>query len=371
MDRLIKHLFLVLLLAITFAACNEDGENDTCTAFQDEVTLFHNMADERIIPGYTQFLGSLNDLEEAIGDFLLDLSEANLTIAQEKFKNAYLDWQVVAPFEFGPAETLFLRNSINNFPINLEEMEELMNAEIRNFEQPDRFDKGFPALDYLLFGSGASQSEIVAFFTGTEGEKNRSFLHSVVINMILKTSGVLTKWEDEYRASFVVNQGTAAGGSLSLLLNNLNQHYEIIKRDAIGIPSGILTLGFPNPETVEGYYSRMSVELAATALESNYDLFMGNDLSGNNGLGFDDILIEIDARKEDGSLAELIKGNYENAITQVQSLASPLSITVSEDQASVENTYRSISQQLVNIKTDLPSILCISITYIDNPSDSD
>ena len=54
-------------------------------------------------------------------------------------------------------------------------------------------------------------------------------------------------WTNGYDETFINNTGTAAGTSLSLIINGLNENYEMIKREKLGVPSGVLTLDFPNP----------------------------------------------------------------------------------------------------------------------------
>ena len=82
-------------------------------------------------------------------------------------------------------------------------------------------------------------------------------------------------------------------------------------------------------------------------------------------------LIKINAEKNGQSLNDLIKAQFTAAIDAVKNTPAPLHDTVVNDNETVVNAYNEITKQLVNIKTDLPSVLCVSITYIDNPSDSD
>ena len=198
-----------------------------------------------------------------------------------------------------------------------------------------------------------------------------TYLLDVVADIKQRVDDTYSAWTNGYRETFVANTGTAAGTSLSLLTNQLNQHYEAIKRDKIGIPSGALTLGFTNPESVEAYYSGYSIELAVAALNSSRQLYLGNAMDGTAGIGFDDYLTEIGAEKSGIPLDEIIQQQYTATIAAVAGLANPLSATVDTDTESVVSAYNETVKQIVNIKTDMPSVLCVAITYIDNPSDSD
>ena len=52
-------------------------------------------------------------------------------------------------------------------------------------------------------------------------------------------------------------------------------------------------------------------------------------------------------------------------------LNSSLDAAVINEEAAVSELYQSMSSYVVLAKTDMPTALCISITYVDNPSDSD
>jgi len=366
--RLTTFLFLLLasLSIISFSACQDDDatEQSLCSSDFDQAAMFQNIADQLIIPSYDRFQESVNDLQVMVETFTANPDVSNLEQARTAFKTAYLSWQEVAQYNFGPAEQVFLRSSLNNFPTNVQAIENNINTGAYDFDQPDKYDKGFPAIDYILFGTGDTAESTVDFLTSNTAYLD--YLNALVLDMKSRMDKTVEGWADGYKQDFIANTGTAAGTSLSLLINNLNQNYELIKREKIGVPSGVLSLGFTNPENVEALYSGISIELASKALEATQLLYKGGD-----DLGLDDYLIEVKAEKDGMPLDDLIQARFEAAISTVAALAGPLSMTVDEDQAAVENAYNEIVKQLVNIKTDLPSVLCVSITYIDNPSDSD
>ena len=67
---------------------------------------------------------SLSDLILELNNF--DPAElSSLEMLQEKFINAYLSWQTVSAFEFGPAgeTSALLRSNINTFPTNSTKIE--------------------------------------------------------------------------------------------------------------------------------------------------------------------------------------------------------------------------------------------------------
>ena len=248
-----------------------------------------------------------------------------------------LDWQRVAQFEFGPAEKVFLRNSLNNFPLNEEALEINIQSESFNADNPETYDKGFPALDYLLYKDDFMTT--LAFYQSPTAELHKRYLTKVINDIHSRIAQTYKGWMEGYADTFINNTGTAAGSALSLIINNLNQNYELIKREKIGIPSGVLTLGFQNPKLVEAYYSGLSVHLATAALKAAEDLYLGKSEPETNGTGLDDYLQQIGVKKEDQFLDELIQQQFQSALIALSELKHPISEEVEHNQSAVQTAY--------------------------------
>ena len=370
MKNTIKFCILLLGISLWLPACkDDDNPANSCNTSFDQQALFENLANEIILPAYQQLQEAVDSLELQTSAFIAAPSTNTLLDLHAAFQAAYEAWQSAAPFEFGPAEAVFLRTSLNNFPTDTAAIESNINTSTWDFDQPDRFDKGFPALDYLLYGLSDFASDIIATYSADQ--QYRDYLVALVTDIKERVDQTIVGWESDYKNTFISNTGTAAGTSLSLLINNLNQHYELIKREKLGVPSGVLTLGFANPDKVEAFYSGQSAKLALLALQGSERLYLGTKQDGSNGLGLDDYLEAANAQKDGESLNTLIKNRFSDAVAVVAALEDPLSETVETKQEQVVNAYNEVTKQLVNIKTDMPSVLCVSITYIDNPSDSD
>lgn len=369
-------LLIILFLGGTFllVSCKDDDLQDPCSSNFDQVALFTNVADNIILPSYEKLNSKVENLSTKTQNFVDTPTENTLSELQDAFKEAYLSWQNAAQFEFGPAEDVFLRNSLNNFPANTGQIEFNVENEVNNFDQPDTYDQGFPALDYLLFGVAGSNDLAVTLQVYTENsnkEKYKSYLNAVVSNIETKVNETNENWTSSYRDSFIARTGTAAGNSLSQIINGWNENYELIKRNKIGVPSGVLDLNFPLPSKVEAVYSGISTALAVEALNASFRLYLGVDEDGNDRIGLDDFLNEVNAEKNGRTLDAVIQEQFIDAINAVIALPDPLSAAIENDEMPTVLAYTEIAKQVINIKTDLPSILCISITYVDNPSDSD
>jgi hypothetical protein len=365
MQKLFSLLLFIAASCLTLSCEDNNGTADPCSIDFDQESLFTRLADELIIPAYQQLKTATNDLELAIDAFAEAPDLERLQAVQARFKTAYLAWQTAAPFEFGPAEAILLRSTVNNFPANINQIQQNIEQEDWDLDASDTYDKGLPTLDYLLFGTGTEAEQILIYFQDTPAALQ--YVQEISSQIADKVETVLQDWTTgAYREAFITNTGTAAGTSLSLVINNLNQHFEDLRRDKIGIPSGILTLGFTNPEKVEAFYSGLSLELAKTGLKASQDFF-----TSRNGLSIEDYVFEIGAKKREQLLGEVISAQYQLAISALEQIVAPLSEEVDQNPDEVLAAYQALSLQVINLKTDLPSVLCVAITYVDNPSDSD
>ncbi|MEQ8706506.1 MAG: imelysin family protein [Phaeodactylibacter sp.] len=371
--QLLKPVFTFVLTAsvLLFSGCdsNMGGTQSPCESDFDQQALFQHVVDALILPGYAALELSTQNLQTAASDFAQAPSPETLDEVRTAFQAAYLNWQDAAQYEFGPAEEVALRATLNNFPLNINALESRIVGGAYDFANPNTFDKGFPALDYLLYGLGdRTDGAIVAQF---EEAAYAEFLTAQTAFMAESVKRVHDAWKNGYRDQFLVTTGTAAGASLSQIINGLNEHYEMIKRDKLGIPSGVVTLGFTNPDKVEAPYSGLSLALAQRALLAAEQFYLGVGRDGQNGPGLDDYLEAVNATKEGESLNTRIQQQFDVAKAALAAVPAPLRTAVDENNDLAVTAYNEIARQIVNLKTDMPSVLCVAITYIDNPSDSD
>ena len=85
----------------------------------------------------------------------------------------------------------------------------------------------------------------------------------------------------------------------------------------------------------------------------------------------EEVLRSIGANKNGISLADVIINQYDIAIEKVDAIQETLHESVDGDKENVINAYNVLSEQVIYLKSDMPSVMCIPITYVDNPSDSD
>ncbi len=359
--------FLLICFVFFFFSCGEGNSESPCSIDYEGVLIYENLADNVIIPAYQDLQIAMTDLNETTEKFFDDPTVEHLEAMRTATSNAYILWQYAEPYQFGPAESVYLKDVMNNFPININLVEMNIANDVLASSGPGHYDQGFPALDALFWGDSNEEQIIETLtFNGSGAVTYESYIKDIIDRMFEAVNTVSAEWQSTYRTTFINNDGTAAGSSLSLIVNAINQHFEFTKRDRLGIPSGALTLDIPNPDKVEGRNSGLSTELLAASMEASKRFY-----KGMNDAGIDDYLAASGALKNEILLSTSITENYDQMLSEINALNDPLQEVIEFQPEKILSIYALTANQVVQMKTDMPSVLCVSITYIDNPSDSD
>jgi len=360
--------FLFAFLLFSVIACGGDDDEGTgtnCTSTVDQAEVLRRYADIaqqrvsgvvgsgiRITNQANAYMASptLSTLESLRSDLLL-LSES---------------WIFAEPFAYGPDGSFRVSMEINPFPVDESAVDAIIDAGRFDESVPANFDRGIPALDYLLFnGTTADVHQRLAADANA-----RQVLVDLSGAVLDQASTILNAWKDAEN-SFSTNTGTAAGNGISVLINAFSKHFEDTRRDRLGTPFGVTTLGFANPQTVEAPYSGQSLEWLRSAIEANQSAFLATDPTSTQNLPSLANYLSGLASPDATSLVNDMAIQYQTMLNELDKIDGPLAEAVEQDVDDVQEAYNAISRQVVNLKTDVPAVACVAITYVDNPSDSD
>ena len=367
-----KYTLMALACLATLAGCSSAGDgNGSPKTDYDRQAMLVNYTDNLIVPGYQAFQAKTNDMAAALTAFTASPSAATLATAREAYQDAYKAWQDISVYGFGPADEQLLRSNLNIYPTAAADIESNITAGTYDLQAAANLDaKGFPALDYLLYGQ-PTEAEVVALYTLDAGAANRKkYLQDVAGLVKQRAEIVYTAWTGgNYADTFEKAAGTAVGSAVGNLVNQLNTDIDLTKRAKVGIPSGRFSAGSAYPEKVEAYYSQASLELLKRAISAEKAVFMGQTASGTNGPGLDDYLDHVGARYNDNLLSDAIEAQFEAALAAAGAVQGPLSEAVTTQPQAVTKVYDELQQLIVLTKTDLPAALGVTITYADNDGD--
>jgi len=344
----------------------------TPTSFDREAMLVF-WADSIIVPAQQKFQTDLFSLSNSISDFSTNSSQVSLDLVRENWFNAYKSWQRIEMFNIGKAEEINFGVRMNVYPVDTERVEANILSSDSDIENPNDYAaQGFPAIDYLLYGIGTNDSEILEKYT-SENSKYLAYLLILSNKMTELTDSVISDWNNSYRDNFVASIDNTATSSINKLTNDFIYYYEKgFRANKIGIPAGVFS-GGTLLDRVEAYYRRdISKILAIEAINSVSDFFNGISFNGNTsltGISFKDYIEFLETIKNDTPLGQLIIDQFESAKTSINNLNDDFTVQLENNKLDMLITYDVIQVAVVLLKVDMLQALNINVDYIDADGD--
>lgn len=370
MKKIIFSIIVISLFVSVSCKKKKEEEEEQKDDF-NKAELVANYSANIIIPSYQDHLVKLDSLVASQQRFVSNKSITALEDMRQKFVDAYLSFQNVSAFEFGPAETNYYRSNSNTFPCDTPQINANISSGAYDLNTAANIDaKGFPALDYLLYGKNKTDQQIVDLFTTDVNSTVRTnYLTQVISTQRASAVTILQTWNNSYKSTFDASTSSDIGSSIGFLTNQLNQDLEISKNFRIGVPLGKKTLGVILPEKCEAYYSKKSLELVKKSVLTCERIYFGNSLSGASGKGFDDYLDFLNAQYNGGSLNAAITNQFNVVKTKLNAIPETLDGSIVSNFATVDAAYIEVQRLVVLLKADMPSALGIVITYQDTDGD--
>jgi len=345
------------------------NQNTTTQITYDRSSFLINVADNILIPSLNQFKTDLTGLQEASNQFTNETNDSNLKLLREKWIASYKSWQHIEMYNIGRAEEIYFNSKMNIYPVNIDRLENNVSTGNYDLDNANNFSsQGFPALDYLLYGVGTSDSEIVDKFNSESGYK--AYLKDIILKMVNNTNEVIDSWAS-YRDVFVNSTENTATSSINKLTNDFIYYYEKgFRANKIGIPAGV----FSNdvlPDRVEAYYSKIySKDLALEAMTAIDNFFQGKHFnSDETGDSLKTYLDFLDVIKNESNLSTLITEKFSSAKTSIESLDDNFALQLEQDYVKVLGTYDAIQLGVVLLKVDMLQALSINVDYTDADGD--
>lgn len=370
MKKSLLFALALLLMAVGIFSCQKDPSGDTPepSTGPDRKALLTHWADSLVKPGYQRFNDKLVALKTKTTAFTAAPTAATLVEARQAWQAAYVEWQKVELYEFGPAESVSLRNHFNIYPADVPGINRNVSSGSYDFELATAIpQQGFPALDYLLNGVAANDAAIAQQYASSAA--HRRYLTDVVAKMEQTFGTVYAQWNGSYRDTFINSTGTDASSSLSRVINAYSLYFErYLRAGKIGIPAGTMT-GTPLPTRIEAYYLRgaLPLQLATTAHATVQQFFNGRP--GQPSLkSYLDALAAKDSRTGQ-SLTSIINTQFGVSYQQLSSLGPDLYATMTNRNTDAVASYNEMQKAVRLIKVDMTSALSVTVTYVDNDGD--
>ncbi len=352
-------VLILVFSALLVLSCDDELKPSENNVF-DAIPLLENIVDTHILPEYDTFNKDLAKLVAAKDAFLTNTTEVNLVSLREAYLQAYTTFQAAGKYDFGLANDIRFYLNLNSHPLNVEKVESFISTpESINLERIEsQASQGFPAVDYLLNGLGTTDSEVLAFYTGSNAENYTFFLSKIVDRIANLTQQIVTDWENNF-ADIVKNDAEFA----DLIYNNYVEYFERrLRSTKIDFPAGKFS-GIPNAKAIESVFKpEESRGLLLEAFNSARTFYLGTE---NSTSSWSKILLDLDEKGLDAR----IKLEFIEAEIALNALNENLSSQVETDNTLMLAARDALQDLVILFKADAVSVLEIPITIVDNDGD--
>lgn len=346
-------LTLVLFIGLGCGESNSGGEGPTVEF--DRRGMLAGWVDNVFVPAYTDLGNELAALANANDALDQDPTEENLSTLQDAFFSAYLSFQKASPFVVGKGEELRIRDQLNTYPTDINQIEMNVTDGDANLELPSQvIAQGFPAIEYILFGV---DSDLVL-----SGETNnyRAYLSLLISRMQMLQSEVLNDWAGS-RDAYVQNDGNSATASIDRTVNDFIFYYEKhLRAGKVGIPAGVFS-DDPLADRVESLYQGSSKTLFLAALNNSIDFFENH--------GLKDYLDAYGVERDGEMLSTQILNQWQQALLAAEEVEEDFGNQVITDNVKLLQLYDELQRNVVLLKVDMLQALSINVDYVDADGD--
>ncbi|HXH99412.1 MAG TPA: imelysin family protein [Sphingobacteriaceae bacterium] len=376
-----KLFFLALILgSVCFYACSEKGGPDPeqpDTKSADRKAMLINIADNIVIPAYAKFKVKLDIMLTKSTAFTTTPNPTTLIEFRAAWVDAYIEWQRVELFDFGPGQVQSIRSFFNIYPASETGIaSNIATGSSVNLDVPAAYPtQGFPALDYMLNGLGSTDAAVLSFYTtAPDAVKRIDYLKRITAKMNTVFTKVNSDWNTTYRNEFVNKTGIDASSSTSVMVNSYVLNFErYIRSGKFGIPSGAMLNGVVAAKKVEAFYKKdLSLLLAKAAQQATIDFFNGKSvITGAEGPSFKTYLDVLTAKDSStgSALTQVINMQFLSINQKLGSLSDNLSNEVNTNNQGMIAVYTEMQKAVRLLKVDLTSAMSITISYTDNDGD--
>lgn len=372
MKQFFSAIWGIALMAFAISSCNKESgkQPDNPAGGFDKTAMLSYYADNLIIPGYQGMQQKIAALKTASDAFIAAPSASSQFALKTAYTETHLQYERIAAFQFGPAETslldLFLNFSggldykfstdgeLTGFSVDTTTIANNISSgsyDLTAMTRSSFYAQGFPALNYLYFGEGA---------VSKMDSKRAAYINALLARMKTLTDKVASDWTG-YRSTFIGNTQTNVGSPIGNMVNQLAYQLDLLKGPRIGWPLGKQSGGKIFDTKVEAYYAGISVALATENVRSLKKLYTAS----GSGKGLSDYLVALNQ----SALNQDVLTQFDVVVAALQAIPDPLSVSLNTETVKVDNAYKEIQKLLTLLKTDVASATAVQITFMDNDGD--
>ena len=351
---------------------SSSGNTSTNSSSQSETfdrgTILLNYSENIIIPRYTIFKSSMDNLKNSIDTFKSTPSSDNFDLLQNNWIDAYKKWQYVEMFNISKAEEIMYNLKMNTYPVSKERIDNNIDAEKTDLSNPNDWSaQGFPGLDYMIHGIAENKDAVIELYSSNS--KYGDYLSTLGNLMSDITNSVVEDW-NSYKDTFNTSIENTATSAFNMMVNDFVFYFEKgLRTNKIGIPAGRFS-SLPLPEKIEAYYyskngfGNLSKTLVLEARQAATEFFTGSNSEGIKGPSYSTYLDYLETE-----IGPTVETKLEEAKVRLDNLQDNFITQIADNNTLMLLAFDALQTIVVNLKTDMLSNFNIAVDYTDADGD--
>lgn len=369
-SRLWLALASVPLLSLGTLSLTSSCEVTPDTGDADRQQVLRDLVANVMVATWSDLTAATATLRTATSALRANPSAQTLTAAQDAYRAARSLYKQSEAFYFGPVDDLLLTGgTIDRWPADGAAIDALVAGmgalDASAITRLGANQRGFPALEHLLFDSAVSQDEVLARFQQPNtGARRGELAESVATELAQKCSAVLAAWT----APNGYAHELAEAGVDSRMFHTQSEGLDKIVTALVALTEQMMTLklekplgldsdGAPHPEREESARSDSSLNDLRDNLLGVQAIYSGQR-NGHAGKGLAD---PVRARNPDAAT------RFEQALAQAQAAVAavppPFRLALLQNRASLAAAHEALNEVERALKTEIAGALGASIGF--------
>ncbi len=351
MNRFNLSIVFSVLILIIAAGCSDNNSNPADSEETQEFSkILADYADNVVVATYADLKTKAGELKSQTKLLQSSPTQANLNAAAELWKITREPWEASEAFLFGPVAFLSLDPSLDTWPLDQAQLNEVLNS---SFELTPEFIKdglgfslrGFHTVEYFLFRDG--QPRDVSSITTRELE----YLAAASEVLSDDASLLYDEWIDGYRDEYV-----SAGVSGSRYSSEVQAAEEIVEgiigiADEVGNGKISEPYDTKNVLAVESWFSWNSLTDFKNNIKSIENAYLGGYHNGTDGSGLDEYV-----KEKNAELDTRVKQEISAAIAAIEAIPTPFRNNLHAD-TQIQTAIQACNTLRISFQNDVKPLI--------------
>jgi predicted lipoprotein len=351
--------------ALLIEACEIEREEPS----EDRAQLLRDLVANVIVPTYVVQAAASDALLQAASALREQPSEDTLAAAQDAWRSARALRKQSEAFLFGPGDDLELTGGvIDSPPADGSKIDALIAGEdALDGERVARLganQRGFPALEYLLFDSSAPAAVLARLQEDELGPRRGALIVSLAEDLASKCQAVADAWDPENGYGHELAEAgidskiyRRQSDGVDELVTGLLYVAELMVMSKLAKPLGIDSDGQAHPEFEEAPRSDASLDHLRDNLRGIQAIYTG-ERGDARGQGLAQAV-----RAANPGVAQRFEGALAAAFEAIDAVNAPFRVALIEDRSAIDAVYQAVRTVKQGIQMEVAGALGASIGF--------